>query len=328
LIPPNGNGGATTTTTTTTTTASKANCQSLLVNYPVWGYTARGVDLSQFTNREFKWMGCLNGRSSCKADSFYCTDGPDTLEWGSKDTSSYGTMRAVLGNEIITSMEAGCCGWSAGPSEAPGHCLLNSPDKNADVQALCQQLGFASGTVERVSNNGCPEVHWDGISWTHDSVRSIGYGRVFRCTGTMIAVPLLPVSKGQPASPLLPPSRGQPASPLLPPSKGQPPRRSQEVKRVTAAALHSTTAMPTVTMTFIVSECDCSELSRCNCVECIVQCKNKRSTGDCRCTRSTCYCSIEVKSESKGQPNRRGGIAQFISNSQGGPPGSDVTRGG
>jgi len=170
--------------TTTQAPSTKATCQSLLVDYKVWGYTARGIDLSKFTNQKFKWMGCVDGRSSCPSTEFYCQENGNTLEWGHKPGTK--AMRAVLGNEIISHSyndKVACCGWNGGPSDADGHCLLNSPDKPADVQALCTALGFTSGKVEKITTNSCPEAHWDGATWTQDFVMSTGHGKVYKCTG-------------------------------------------------------------------------------------------------------------------------------------------------
>jgi len=164
--------------------STKATCQSLLVDYKVWGYTARGIDLGNFTNQTFKWMGCMDGRYSCPSDEFYCQGNGNTLEWGHKPGTQ--AMRAVLGNEIIShsyDSRVECCGDSRSPSDADGHCLLNSPDKPADVQALCTALGFTSGTVEKLTTNSCPEAHWDGATWTHDFAGSAGHGKVYKCTG-------------------------------------------------------------------------------------------------------------------------------------------------
>ena len=49
--------------------------------------------------------------------------------------------------------------------------------------ALCQQLGYQSGSVTTVSANNCPEPHWDGTAWTSDYVDSHGYGKMYTCVG-------------------------------------------------------------------------------------------------------------------------------------------------
>ena len=58
--------------------------------------------------------------------------------------------------------------------------------------ALCQQLGYQSGSVTFVSANGCPESHWDGSTWTSDYVKSQGYGKMYTCVGAPTAMPTTP----------------------------------------------------------------------------------------------------------------------------------------
>ena len=57
-------------------------------------------------------------------------------------------------------------------------------DTSAGITALCQQLGYATGSLTSHDGNGCPEVHWSGSTWTSDWVQSSGYGRTFSCSGT------------------------------------------------------------------------------------------------------------------------------------------------
>ena len=59
--------------------------------------------------------------------------------------------------------------------------MCNAPDKANDATALCEQLGYNSGSVTTVSANSCPESHWDGTTWTSDYVTSHGYGKMYTC---------------------------------------------------------------------------------------------------------------------------------------------------
>lgn len=157
-------------------------CEDLEFSGTIWGQEARGVDLRQYTNSTLHFIGC-NG-NGCPADSFFCTVDRANLVLTFGTTSSV-ALRALVdpddaaGDDMSGNL-AGCATASVPTS------ISNAPDKPEDANALCRALGFASGTVERVNANVCPEptaLDPEGQTWTNDYIASAGYGRVFTCSG-------------------------------------------------------------------------------------------------------------------------------------------------
>jgi len=152
--------------------AAAAKCSDITyTGDKVWGkYTGSGVALGQYTDNELQFIGCVG--NGCNANTFYCKDTADGIKFGTTQRSA---MRACAG---VSSMEEckynGCCKKAGG--------LCNSPDKAVDAEKLCQQLGYRTGTVEKVPDNTCPEAGWLGKEWSSDYVNSHGYGKSYTCS--------------------------------------------------------------------------------------------------------------------------------------------------
>lgn len=172
-----------------------ARCVDLVTNIDMWGRPARGVDLRAYTNSTLHWIGCPS--NGCEPDDFFCDFDPNT------QTLSFGTTRSTLraavdpGNaegdtmpdensSLGTDCDGCCC------DQFPLFGVCNAPDAfNNGVpidaaDALCNALGYASGSLTEVDSNTCPEANAiaaDGSDWTSDFVDSSGYGQTYTCVG-------------------------------------------------------------------------------------------------------------------------------------------------
>ncbi|CAH0380199.1 unnamed protein product [Pelagomonas calceolata] len=165
-----------------------AQCSDILYSGTVWGYAASGVALGAYTNNELQFIGCIGCSNchylDCDPSTFSCTDTGTGITFGSSSSDdSSNTMRSCHGVSSINQCyyDGSCC------SQGGGMC--NAPDKQIDATALCQQLGYNDGSVTTVSENGCPESHWDGSTWTSDFVGSHGHGKMYTCVNVPTAAP-------------------------------------------------------------------------------------------------------------------------------------------
>ena len=84
----------------------------------------------------------------------------------------------------------GCCSTEFplfGPCNAPDAFNNGVPIDAAD--ALCNALGYESGSLTEVDSNTCPEANAitaDGSDWTSDFVNSTGYGQTYTCVGFIV----------------------------------------------------------------------------------------------------------------------------------------------
>ena len=160
-----------------------AQCSDILYSGTVWGYAASGVALGAYTNNELQFIGCIDDGSSCALNDFSCSDTGGSITFGSTGgDNGYDTLRSCHGVSSISECNTyDCC--------SHGGALCNAPDKADDATALCQQLGYQSGSVTTGSENYCPESRWDGTTWTSDYVTSNGYGKMYTCDGAPTAAP-------------------------------------------------------------------------------------------------------------------------------------------
>eukprot|EP01084_Bolivina_argentea_P166450 288956_1 len=78
-----------------------------------------------------------------------------------------------------------------GPAVVSGSCcdqsnprnVCNAPDKQSDINELCKNLGYTSGTMTATTANSCPEAHFANEAWTSDFTNSGGSITHFTCTG-------------------------------------------------------------------------------------------------------------------------------------------------
>jgi len=160
-------------------------CNELLTSRHVFGYNeAYGIDLS-FLKNNLLWIGCAD---ACKPNQFYCTDSSTSLSFG---TSSTKALRAAL---VSSGSAFGCC--SCGASNT--NCIFNAPDDPYSATALCNQLGYDSGSVSRIDSNICPEVHWNNSAWTSDWINTSGGGKSFTCSGVPTISPTEEASSSAP----------------------------------------------------------------------------------------------------------------------------------
>mmetsp|Transcript_92014 Transcript_92014/g.297710 ORF Transcript_92014/g.297710 Transcript_92014/m.297710 type:complete len:297 (+) Transcript_92014:11-901(+) len=151
-------------------------CADLVVTYDVYGAPGKGIDVERFTHGTMKWIGCGAAPNTCSPDTFFCDDLATGVRFGTTappDDSH--AMRAQLGAEIPAEF-TDCEPWQ--PSG-----MVNAPDKQEDVESLCQQMGFKRGALEDAPLvNWCPDARWraDKQAWARGSI-SAGFGRVFRC---------------------------------------------------------------------------------------------------------------------------------------------------
>ncbi len=174
-----------------------ATCDDLVTNIDMWGRPARGVDLRAYTNSTLHWIGCPS--IGCAPDNFFCDFDPNTqtLTFG---TTGEDALRAAVdpGNEAGDTMPntqqpsfdadcGGCC-----CDDVPLFGVCNAPDSDNNgvpidaAEALCNALGYESGSLTEVDDNSCPEANAitaDGSDWTSDFVDSEGYGRTYTCVG-------------------------------------------------------------------------------------------------------------------------------------------------
>ena len=174
-----------------------ATCDDLVTDIDMWGLSARGVDLRAYTNSTLHWIGALGVTAN---DDFFCNFDSETktLSFGISDAGF--ALRAAVdpGNaEGDTmpdtdrpSLDAGCQGCCC--DQVPLFGICNAPDSNNNgvpidpAQALCEALGYDSGSLIDDSTNGCPEANAitsDGSDWTSDFVFSSGFGRSYTCVG-------------------------------------------------------------------------------------------------------------------------------------------------
>jgi len=93
----------------------------------------------------------------------------------------------------------GCC-----TEQIPLFGICNAPDANNNgvpidgAEALCNALGYESGSLTQVDANTCPEANAitaDGSDWTSDFVDSSGYGKTYTCVGFIFPTPIPTLSK-------------------------------------------------------------------------------------------------------------------------------------
>lgn len=165
-------------------------CAHLVTNAPVWGLSAKGIALSAFTNGTLDWIGCPG--DGCAPSSFFCTDEPTGMRFGTTASGGEGVLRALLdpGNaagDTYPTSHFGCC------TNALPRSVCNAPMTNNNGvgglnagDALCKAMGFSSGTVvSEVASNVCPKPHAtaaDGSNWTSTFAPLGGYGREYLCT--------------------------------------------------------------------------------------------------------------------------------------------------
>ena len=168
-----------------------ATCDVLVTDIDMWGEPARGLDLRAYTNSTLHWIGCPT--DGCVPDDFFCDFDPNT------ETLSFGTtgseLRAAVdpgnlqGDTMPDENLTGCC-----VAENPLFGVCNAPDSDNNgvttridaADALCNALGYKSGSLTWVDNNNCPEANAitaDGSDWTSDFVATAGAGRTYTCVG-------------------------------------------------------------------------------------------------------------------------------------------------
>jgi hypothetical protein len=154
----------------------------------VWGLTAKGIDLRNWTNSTLHYLGCPG--DGCDPVDWYTTydSTSETLTFGANGN----TVRAVIDpndmhNDSIPDSYSGCCSGPLG--------LCNAPDTNnnsvaidsSNADALCKALGYKDGTLNSwTSSNSCPEAHSNnelGTQWDSDWTNSNGYGSDWTCSG-------------------------------------------------------------------------------------------------------------------------------------------------
>eukprot|EP01084_Bolivina_argentea_P273523 465937_1 len=158
------------------------SCSDILYTGTMWNYAVKGVSIGQYTGNTLQWFGCvqwpITSSTGCVPNEFTCTENTNSMTFG----SSGGVLRALLGidgnNDFPYQGSPGCCNLN----NIRGTC--NSPDTAASATALCNQLGYNAGSVIKVNENSCAEVHWDSTSskWTQDDIGSSGYGRSYTCS--------------------------------------------------------------------------------------------------------------------------------------------------
>ena len=163
----------------------RATCSDLRRNgSAIWGMDVDGIDVSQYTNDELQWIGCLTA-FDC---DFHCKDLSNTMiEFGSDGTNP---PRALLGPGPIPSSLVGAgCAKNSAPRD-----IMNIPQRIGDVIQLCRQLGYSSGSAVTASTNRCPKVSWNGQKWTSDLQANTLYATQIRCwtsnpcAGTFISI--------------------------------------------------------------------------------------------------------------------------------------------
>ena len=205
--------------------STAARCSDILYSGTVWGQTAYGVALGAYTNNELQFIGCIDGYygASCATSDFSCTDTDTGIAFGSTYPypDSYSTMRSCHGVSSISECVTYTCCYEAGG-------ICNAPYTQTDATALCGQLGYQSGSVAAVTDNYCPETHWDGTTWTSDYVTSEGYGNYYTCWGSTAPgyapTPLPTITTYEPTTlsptkhPTYEPSRAPSARPTVAPT--------------------------------------------------------------------------------------------------------------
>ena len=205
--------------------STAARCSDILYSGTVWGQTAYGVALGAYTNNELQFIGCIDGYygASCATSDFSCTDTDTGIAFGSTYPypDSYSTMRSCHGVSSISECVTYTYCYEAGG-------LCNAPYTQTDATALCGQLGYQSGSVAAVTDNYCPETHWDGTTWTSDYVTSEGYGNYYTCWGSTAPgyapTPLPTITTYEPTTlsptkhPTYEPSRAPSARPTVAPT--------------------------------------------------------------------------------------------------------------
>merc|ERR550517_232102 len=154
------------------------------------------------------WIGCND--NGCSTSEFYCTDSSTQLTFGTTRTDAGGAMRSVIGTFWPTSYSA-CCS-----SSLTSNCVTNSPDDSYSALALCNELGWSNGSVEAISLNYCPEIHWTGSDWSSDWVHSDGFGRNYTCSNPIYPDPTRSTTPSH--SPTLYPSDASTLNPTTSPT--------------------------------------------------------------------------------------------------------------
>ena len=163
-------------------------CADIETTENVWGSSASGVDLRDYTDSTLHWMGC-NG-NGCSVSSFYCNSdvSAETLEFGSSDTLRMVVDPGdVLGDTLSPSTSGGCCSSSNPNGICNGFNLDNNDFAGNPAEDLCWALGYSSGQILAESaTNTCPEGHSessDGTVWSSDFDATAGHGRAYQCSG-------------------------------------------------------------------------------------------------------------------------------------------------
>eukprot|EP01084_Bolivina_argentea_P248946 416543_1 len=157
---------------------SQVKCSDIEWSGSVWGTDGwKGVSLGTYTSDELTFIGCGPTTGTCGANTFYCNQEANSMKFGTTGSRGDTVLRASLGPGIPTGGVA---------------CETTAPDTDESATKLCQQLGYETGSVNKIALNSCPEIHWDGIKWTSDYVQSEGYGQSITCTGKTCAPTLVP----------------------------------------------------------------------------------------------------------------------------------------
>ena len=154
-----------------------ATCDDIQTRQSVWNSPATGVDLSDYTDGQLKYLGCAGFRCS---EPFRCEyDSVNHI----LDIGGVGGVRAMIdpGNENGDDWSYDgerCCDKALGPCAAP-------IDKKS-VHAMCRALGYRGGKLIETTESAieCPGIRasdTDGKEWTSDFTTPAKSGQRWRC---------------------------------------------------------------------------------------------------------------------------------------------------
>eukprot|EP01084_Bolivina_argentea_P166453 288962_1 len=131
-------------------------------------------DISVYTCNQIKYLTAYGGQGDLS-----CSDTSNSITF---QMSNGGAMRVLFGG---------------GPAVVSGICcdssnrqrVCNAPDKQADIDQLCRNLGYSSGTMTAITSNNCPEAHFENPIWTSDFISGSGSITHFTCTGCVTPDP-------------------------------------------------------------------------------------------------------------------------------------------
>jgi hypothetical protein len=159
------------------------SCDELVVDFPVWGYPSRGLDLRPYTSSTLHWIGCAT--DGCAPGEFYCEDTATTLSFGT-ETSILRSM-VDLGDRLgdgIPDRVAGCATADAPADKYNAPTGSSDPEGVDSVDALCRTLGYSRGVLVRETTNFCPEPHAvdpNGTWWDSELASTSGAGAEYLC---------------------------------------------------------------------------------------------------------------------------------------------------